>query len=625
MSEIVNLEPRIVWEQFDAITQVPRPSKKEGKIIEFLVDFARKHNIEYKKDAIGNVVMRKPATPGFEDRPAVILQSHMDMVCEKNSDVEFDFDNDPIRTHIDGGWVRAEGTTLGADCGIGMAAALAVMIDPAVQHGPVEALFTVDEETGLTGAFELGEEMLTGKYLINLDSEDEGEIFIGCAGGIDTIATFRYAMEEAPKNYSFFRVDVSDLQGGHSGDDIDKGRVNSNKTVARLLWDGMQSFELKLSYFNGGNLRNAIPREAYAIFGVPTRFKSEFVKRYDLFAADLKAEFRFREPNFKITLNEMPEVDQVLDARTQFGLVYSLVGVPNGVIAMSFAMPGLVETSTNLASVKFEGDNRIVVTSSQRSSVESAKTYVMQMVESVFALAGADVAHSDGYPGWAPNPQSVLLEKTVGAYERLFGAEPKVRAIHAGLECGLFLEKYPELEMVSFGPTLRGVHSPDERLEIATVPKFWDLLLEVLKTVCPACERGKSRHGCTVPGCTVHDNGPAKTGPLPLRVVTRLFSRWPYHSRELDHGICQKFVRNLYMAFVRVLVQRYYYLPVLGIRRPGHSHAELYVSVLFPLFQRYFRRVVRYGQVAQRCFREEVGGETDNAPFAFHGNVVAGG
>ena len=253
--------------------------------------------------------------------------------------------------------------------------------------------------------------MLTGKYLINLDSEDEGEIFIGCAGGIDTIATFRYTMEEAPKNYSFFRVDVSDLQGGHSGDDIDKGRVNSNKTVARLLWDGMQSFELKLSYFNGGNLRNAIPREAYAIFGVPTRFKSEFVKRYDLFAADLKAEFRFREPNFKITLNEMPEVDQVLDARTQFGLVYSLVGVPNGVIAMSFAMPGLVETSTNLASVKFEGDDRIVVTSSQRSSVESAKTYVMQMVESVFALAGADVAHSDGYPGWAPNPQSVLLRK----------------------------------------------------------------------------------------------------------------------------------------------------------------------------------------------------------------------
>ena len=481
MSEIVNLEPRLVWEQFEAITRVPRPSKKEGKIISFLVDFATKHGIEYRKDAIGNVVMRKPATPGYEDRPTVILQAHMDMVCEKNSDVEFDFERDAIRPRIDGGWVKAEGTTLGADCGIGMAAALAALIDPEAEHGPLEALFTVDEETGLTGAFELGEGMLTGKYLINLDSEDEGELFIGCAGGIDTIATFRYRMEEAPKNYAFFRVDVSDLLGGHSGDDIDKGRVNSNKTVARLLWDGMQSFELRLCYFCGGNLRNAIPREAYAIFGIPARFREEFLKRYKLFAADLDAEFRLREPNFRITLNEMPEMDRVLDARTQFGLVYSLVGVPNGVVAMSFAVPGLVETSTNLASVQFEGDDRIVVTSSQRSSVESAKTYVMQMVESVFALAGADVAHSDGYPGWTPDPRSRLLEVTADSYRRLFAAEPKVRAIHAGLECGLFLEKYPDLEMVSFGPTLRGVHSPDERLEIATVPKFWELLKEVLK------------------------------------------------------------------------------------------------------------------------------------------------
>ena len=245
----------------------------------------------------------------------------------------------------------------------------------------------------------------------------------------------------------------------------------------------MQSCELRLSYFSGGNLRNAIPREAYAIFGVPERYKAEFMKRYRLFAADMENEFRFREPNFKITLNEMPQVDEVLDAKTQFGLIYSLVGVPNGVVAMSFAMPGLVETSTNLASVKFEGDDRIVVTSSQRSSVESAKTYVMQMVESVFALAGADVAHSDGYPGWTPDPQSKLLAVTAESYERLFGVKPKVRAIHAGLECGLFLEKYPDLEMVSFGPTLRGVHSPDERLEIATVDKFWRLLLEVLRTI----------------------------------------------------------------------------------------------------------------------------------------------
>lgn len=483
MSAITSLEPKTVWEIFDAITQVPRPSKREGKIIDFLVAFAEKHGIEYRKDSVGNVVMRKPATPGCESRPAVILQAHMDMVCEKNSDVEFDFDKDPVRTRIDGEWVKAEGTTLGADDGIGMAAALAVLVDPASEHGPVEALFTVDEETGLTGAFELGEGMLSGKYLINLDSEDEGEIFIGCAGGIDTIATFRFSTEEAPKNYTYFRLDVSDLLGGHSGDDIDKGRANSNKIAARLLWEGMQSFELRLSYFDGGNLRNAIPREAYAVFGVPTRMKDEFLKRYRLFAEDVKAEYRFTEPNFKLTLNEMPSVDKVLDAKSQYGLVYSLVGVPNGVIAMSLAMPGLVETSTNLASVKFEDGNRIVVTSSQRSSVESAKTYVMQMVESVFALAGADVAHSDGYPGWAPDPQSKLLAVTKECYRERFGVEPKVRAIHAGLECGLFLEKYPELEMVSIGPTLRGVHSPDERLEIATVPKFWDLLSDVLKRI----------------------------------------------------------------------------------------------------------------------------------------------
>ncbi|MBR5820893.1 MAG: aminoacyl-histidine dipeptidase [Alistipes sp.] len=483
MSAITNLEPKLVWEQFDAITRVPRPSKKEEKIIAYLVAFAEEHGIEYKKDAIGNVVMRKGATAGMEDRPTVILQSHMDMVCEKNSDVEFDFEHDPIRTRIEDGWVKAEGTTLGADCGIGMAAALAMMLDESVPHGPLEALFTVDEETGLTGAFELGEGMLTGKYLLNLDSEDEGELFIGCAGGIDTIATFHATMEPAPKNYVFYRVDVSDLLGGHSGDDIDKGRVNSNKTVARLIWDGIESCELRLSYFSGGNLRNAIPREAYAIFGVPVRYKADFEERYRLFAADLEQEFRFREPYFTITLNEMPEVDRVLDEQTQNALIYSLVGVPNGVIAMSFAMPGLVETSTNLASVKFVDDETIVVTSSQRSSVESAKTYVAQMVESVFSLAGADVAHTDGYPGWNPNPKSRLLEITVNAYKSLFATEPKVRAIHAGLECGLFLEKYPELEMVSFGPTLRGVHSPDERLEIATVPKFWDLLCEVLRCI----------------------------------------------------------------------------------------------------------------------------------------------
>ena len=477
------LEPKLIWEIFDDITRVPRPSKKEGKIIAYLENFAREHNLEYRKDAIGNVVICKPATPGYEERPTVVLQSHMDMVCEKNSDVDFDFENDPIRTFVEDGWVKADGTTLGADCGIGMAAALAVILDENVAHGPIEALFTVDEETGLTGAFELGEGMLNGKYLINLDSEDEGEIFIGCAGGIDTVATFRYANEAAPNNYVYFRVDVSDLLGGHSGDDIDKGRANSNKIVARLLWDAMRSYEMRLSYFCGGNLRNAIPREAYAVFGVPMHLKSQFVKHYEMFADDVRAEFRLTEPNFKITLNEISDVATVIDETTQTALVEALVGVPNGVITMSAAVAGLVETSTNLASVKFEGEDEIVVTSSQRSSVESAKTYVMQSVDSVFTLAGAEVVHSDGYPGWAPDPDSKLLETTVECYNRRFGTQPKVRAIHAGLECGLFLEKYPDLEMVSFGPTLRGVHSPDERIEISTVSRFWDLLCDVLAQI----------------------------------------------------------------------------------------------------------------------------------------------
>ena len=320
MSEITKLEPKLVWELFDAITRVPRPSKKEEKIREFLVDFAKKHNIDYQTDETGNVVMRVPGTKGYENRPCVILQSHMDMVCEKNSDTAFDFDKDPIRTKIVDGWVKAEGTTLGADDGIGMAAALAALLDPALEHGPLEALFTVDEETGLTGAFGLGKGMLTGRYLVNLDSEDEGEIFIGCAGGVDTLATFRYKTEAAPEAHAFFRVRVSDLSGGHSGDDIDKGRMNSNKLVARLLWNGAQRFGLRLSRFDGGNLRNAIPREAYAVFAVPSGSKAGFEAFYKEFAGELAAEAKFREPNFKIGIEEAPAAS-VIDAATQRNLL----------------------------------------------------------------------------------------------------------------------------------------------------------------------------------------------------------------------------------------------------------------------------------------------------------------
>ena len=478
------MEPKLIWEQFDDITRVPRPSKKEEKIIAWLVEFAKKHGFDYQTDETGNVVIRKAATAGFEGRPAVILQSHMDMVCEKRSDVEFDFENDPITTVIRDGWVYADGTTLGADCGIGMAAALAVLLDETLEHPAIEVLFTVDEETGLTGAFGLGEGMLTGKYLVNLDSEDEGELFIGCAGGVDTVARVNYESEEVPEGYTFVRLEIGDLLGGHSGDDIDKGRANSNKLMARFLYNAIDKFQVALAEFDGGNLRNAIPREAYAIVGVPSAEVEDFEERYLEFGQMMMEEFKHTEPRMRFAVTDAPKPAKVMSNDDLCYLLLALVGLPNGVLSMSFAMPGLVETSSNLASVKFNTEeNEIVVTTSQRSSVESAKLYAAQTIESVFYLAGFDVEHSDGYPGWAPNPESKLLAETVQCYRDLFAAEPKVRAIHAGLECGLFLEKYPHLEMVSFGPTLRGVHSPDERLEIATVDKFWKLLVELLKRI----------------------------------------------------------------------------------------------------------------------------------------------
>ncbi len=477
-----DLHPQAVWAQFETLTRVPRPSKKEERVIEYLIDFAKCHGIEWQRDAIGNVVMRKPATAGYEEHPTVILQSHMDMVCEKNSDVEFDFEHDAIRAVVDGEWVRAEGTTLGADDGIGMAASLALLLDDDAEHGPLEALFTVDEETGLTGAFNLGEGMLTGKYLINLDSEDEGEIFIGCAGGVDTVAKFALEQEAVPAGYVFYRVDVKDLLGGHSGDDINKGRANSNKLIARLVLSAQEQLDARVSRIEGGNLRNAIPREAYAVVGVSAEKATAFEELVHSYAANVKAEFSTTEPDMTIAECRTDTPESVLAPALQRSLLTALVHVPNGVIAMSQAVEGLVETSTNLASVKFVGQE-IVVTTSQRSSVESDKHAIKDSVHCAFANVGAAVEHSDGYPGWAPDPNSELLKRTVESYEALFGVKPKVRAVHAGLECGLFLEKYPHLEMVSFGPTVTGVHSPDERINIATVGKFWLHLKDVLKRV----------------------------------------------------------------------------------------------------------------------------------------------
>ncbi|MFI3292367.1 MAG: aminoacyl-histidine dipeptidase [Rikenellaceae bacterium] len=482
MREIAKLEPKIVWEIFDSITQVPRPSTKEEKIIAWLITFAKDNQLEYRLDEVGNVVITRPAALGKESTPKITLQSHIDMVCEKDSDVEFNFEQDPIRTKIVDGWVTAVGTTLGADCGIGMAASLAALTDPELECGELEALFTVNEEIGLTGAKELRAGMITSKYLVNLDSEEEGEICIGCAGGVDTVASFSFRNQSAPKDHTYYRIDVAGLKGGHSGEDINKGRANANKILARLLYIGQKDFNLKLSYFHGGNLRNAIPREAYAVFGIPTRHIVDFAMAFGAFEEEVKEEFAVVEPSMQLTLSEMPQIETILDADAQRGLIGSMVGVPNGVIAMSMVMDNLVETSTNLASVRFN-DNTIVVATSQRSSRESGKQYVKQMVASVFELAGADVTHSEGYPGWTPNPESKLLEVLSGCYKDQYGADPVVRAMHAGLECGLFLENYPDLDMVSFGPTMNGVHSPDERLNIDSVGRFWTLLKSLLTRV----------------------------------------------------------------------------------------------------------------------------------------------
>ena len=483
MSEITKLEPKLVWELFDAITRVPRPSKKEEKIREFLVDFAKKHNIDYQTDETSNVVMRVPGTKGYENRPCVILQSHMDMVCEKNSDTAFDFDKDPIRTKIVDGWVKAEGTTLGADDGIGMAAALAALLDPALEHGPLEALFTVDEETGLTGAFGLGKGMLTGRYLVNLDSEDEGELFIGCAGGIDSVAEFTYREVDVPTGYFCCKVQVKGLKGGHSGGDIHLGRGNANKLLNRFLSQASQKYDMYLCEIDGGNLRNAIAREAHAVIAIPDADKHALRTDLNVFAAEVEAEYAVVDPDLQFVLESEAARPKAIDKDTAKRLLQTIYAAPHGVYAMSQDIPGLVETSTNLASVKMKSGHIIRIETSQRSSTASSKQDIANMVRTVFEMGGAAVSFGDGYPGWKPNPHSEILEVAVESYKRLFGVDAKVKAIHAGLECGLFLDKYPALDMISFGPTLQGVHSPDERMLIPTVQKFWDHLLDILKHI----------------------------------------------------------------------------------------------------------------------------------------------
>lgn len=478
-----NLYPSLVWKYFEEILAIPRPSKKEEKIIAYLEAFAQNNKLAYKIDQAGNVLITKPATQGYENTKTIVLQSHVDMVCEKNSSSTHNFGTDPIIPIIEGDWLKAKETTLGADNGIGVATQLAILASQDISHGPIECLFTVDEETGLTGAFALKPNFFTGKILINLDSEDEGEIFIGCAGGKDTVATLKFEPKKAPGKQVALKISISGLRGGHSGDDIHKGYANAVKLLTRILFLLDQKYGYRLAFIDGGNLRNAIAREANAIIYIThekvVKIKDEIIN----FEKTVKQEYKHTESNLKIDIEELDKTNSpktIIDKRTQPKIIQSLYACPHGVIAWSHDMPGLVETSTNLASIKIN-KNKIEITTSQRSSVESAKTDIVNMVESVFLLAGANVKHSNGYPGWKPNPHSPILEISKNVYYRLFNQDPKIKAIHAGLECGLFLEKYPELDMISIGPTMRGVHSPDEKLHIPSVEKFWKFLTEILK------------------------------------------------------------------------------------------------------------------------------------------------
>lgn len=481
--EVKDLKPALIWQIFDEITKVPRPSTHEEQIRAYLLDFASKHDLEAKTDKVGNVVIKRPASKGHENAPVVVLQAHQDMVAEKNNDIDHDFLKDPIDTYVDGEWVKARGTTLGADNGIGMAAGLAAMIDPDLECGPLECLFTVNEEIGLEGAQNLGEGMIEGKILINLDSEDDGEIFVGCAGGIDTTAFFSYRRSVSPEHFHYMKISVSGLLGGHSGSDINLGRANANKLVARFLFDVSRNHDIALSTFDGGNLRNAIPREAHAVFGIHNEMKTHVRHELERYLKEIRGEYAGVEPDIKIELEEIERPEFCIDTETSVALVRAIYSAPHGVYSMSRDIEGLVETSTNLAAVKMTENDTIKITTSQRSSVESRKNDMAAQVEAHFLLAGAKVEHSDGYPGWAPNMNSPIMHIAADAYEELFGVKPAIKAIHAGLECGLFLANNPELDMVSFGPTMTGVHSPDEKLNIPTVDKFWRHLVLTLKKV----------------------------------------------------------------------------------------------------------------------------------------------
>ena len=477
-----DLKPAGVFKYFEEICQVPRPSKKEEKMIAYLKAFGAKHNLETKVDEAGNVLIKKPATPGKENLQTVVLQSHIDMVCEKNNDVQHDFLTDPIETEIDGEWLKAKGTTLGADNGIGVATELAILADDSIEHGPLECLFTVDEETGLTGAFALQEGFMSGDILLNLDSEDEGEIFIGCAGGIDSVAEFTYKEVKVPAGYFFFKVEVKGLKGGHSGVDIHLGRANANKLMFRFLKEAVRDYGARLSSVDGGSLRNAIPREAFAVITIP----GDNVEALWELVSDYQEMYRYEYKgiehniNFTAEMTDMPAT--LIPEEIQDDLINAIEGCQNGVISMLVDFPGTVESSTNLAIVK-SSNEMIEIQILVRSSSESRKEAVCSSLESIFSLAGAKVEYSDGYGGWQPNIDSPILKIMQQAYLDLYGKKPEAKVMHAGLECGIIQESYPDMDMISIGPDLQHPHSPDERVSIPSVARTWDFIVTTLARI----------------------------------------------------------------------------------------------------------------------------------------------
>ncbi|RNI21862.1 aminoacyl-histidine dipeptidase [Rufibacter latericius] len=481
-TQIESLEPKSLWQNFAALNAVPRPSKKEERVIKFIQDFGNSQGFDTITDEVGNVIIRKPASPGMEDRQTVVLQSHLDMVHQKNADTDFDFNSQGIEMYVDGDWVRAKGTTLGADNGIGVATLMALLVSRDIAHPPLECLFTIDEETGMTGAMGLKGGLLTGTILLNLDTEDDRELTIGCAGGVDVTATGSYNEEHIPFDFAGYRLSITGLTGGHSGMDIHLGRGNANKLMNRILYQAASKFNARVYSIDGGSLRNAIPRESFAEVALPEA-KADVFEQFILKQAEiLQAEYALTDANLQLQAEpiDLPEFAISYDFQNQ--LLRALYACPNGIHRMSPAISGLVQTSNNLARVLVK-DGTYSIQCLTRSSVDTEKADLAQAIQSTFELAGAAVTQKGSYPGWTPNPDATIVKTMTDLYQQMFREAPHVNACHAGLECGILGTNYPEMEMISFGPNITGAHSPDEKVQISSVQKYWAFLLETLKQI----------------------------------------------------------------------------------------------------------------------------------------------